>query len=257
MSNIDSNKQFGTYTMGQNHVLENIWLKYKSNAEGTWVTKMPTVIKLHEFLKELQPKHILELGTGIGCSTEIIAFTCPNTSIYTVEQNPKCIEIAKTMIPDVFKERIYFKLANTAVLKPIYEVNPFVYFMAYHTPYDWRDYDFIYVDGPGPFKTFANHPETKQSWEVFADLPCGDILMLLNRINEGTYVFIDKRHLTVHYLQRHCLHYLDLVEQTKDYTIFKRNSRLLKMDFVEFMNSDLTLQQAKEKNYLNPNIINE
>ena len=254
MSNIDSNKQFENYTMGQNHVVENIWLKYKNNPEGIWVTKIDQAIRLHGFLKDLQPKHILELGTGIGCSTEIMAFTCPNTSIYTVEQNQKCIDIAKILIPEKFQEQIYFKLAQPAVLKPVYEVNPFVYFIGYKTPYDWRNYDFIYVDGPGPFKTLINHPETKQKWETLADLPNGDVMMFLHRMNEGTLVYIDKRQLTVHLYKRHLSHYLEVIEEDKEHTIFRRNDRPLKPDFVEFMNSDLSLGKYKELNYFNPNI---
>src|SRR3990167_60313 len=135
MSNIDSNKTIEGYTMGQNHILETIWLKYKNNSEGLWVTKMTQILRLHEFLTKLQPKHILELGTGIGCSTEIIALACTNTSIYTVEQNQKCIDAAKILIPERLQEQIYFKLSKVGVLKPIYEVNPWINFQAYITPY--------------------------------------------------------------------------------------------------------------------------
>ena len=249
MSNIDSNKQFGTYTMGQNHVLEGIWLKYKSNPEGTWVTKINQAVRLHEYLKKLQPKHILELGTGIGCSTEIMAFTCPNTSIYTVEQNQKCIDAAKILIPEKLQEQIYFKLAEPTVLKPLYEVNPFIHFMAYKTPYDWQDYDFIYVDGPGPFRSWRIHPETKQRWETLVDLPCGDVMLILHRINEGTLIYFDKRHLTTHLYKRHLMHYLELVEETPEHTVFRRNDRPLKPEFQEFMNSDRNLGILKDNRY--------
>ena len=249
MSNIDSNRQFGNYTTGQNHVLETIWLKYKSNQEGTWITKINQIVRLHEYLKKLQPKHILELGTGIGCSTEIMAFACPESSIYTVEQNQKCIDAAKILIPEKLQEQVYFKLAQVGVLKPVYEFNPFTYLMGYITPYDWQNYDFIYVDGPGPFKTFRTHPETKQSWETLVELPCGDVLMFLHLINEGTLIYFDKRHLTTHLYKRHLAHYLEIVEESPEHTIFRRNDRPLKSDFSDFMNSDLYLGVLKEGKY--------
>lgn len=249
MSNIDSNATIGEYTMGQNHVIETIWLKYKDSPEGAWVPGIGRVIKLYEKVKELQPKHILELGTGIGCTSEVMAFACPNTSIYTVEQNQKCIDIAKTLIPDSLKERIYFKFSEVAVLKPIYEVNPFIHFSAYSTPYDWRNYDFIYVDGPGPFMAKRTNPDDKQVWECLNDLPGGDIINLLFRLNEGTIIYFNKRVNTVRLYQRHLSHYLETVEANNDWAIFRRNNRPLKPDYSDFMNSDLYLKILKDNNY--------
>ncbi len=254
MSNVDANATFDKYTMGQNHILETIWLKYKSNPEGTWVTKITQVIKLHNYLKELQPKHILELGTGIGCATEIMALACPNTSIYTVEQSPKCIEAAKILIPERIKEQIYFKFSQVAVLKPLYEVNPYVYFAGYYTPYDWQDYDFIYVDGPGPFKTTAVNPVTNEKWEILVDLPGGDVALFLYRMKEGTIVYVNKRHLMVHLYKRHLAHYLEVIEEDREHTIFRRNGNQLKADFSDFKNSDKQLVNLLENNYFNEKI---
>ena len=246
----DSNKVIDGYTMGQNHILETIWLKYKNNSEGSWVPTMPDILSLHEKLKQFQPKHILELGTGIGCSTEIMALTCPNTSIYTVEQSQKCIDIANLMIPERLKEQIYFKYSEVAVLKPFYEVNPFISFMAYSTPYDWRQYDFIYVDGPGPFMTNRTTKEG-QTWETLADLPLGDIINMLNLLNEGTIIYLKRKNLTIKLYQRHLSHYLETVEQTPGYTIFRRNDRPIKPDLSDFMNSDLYIKVLKDNGYFN------
>ena len=249
MSNLDSNKQFGTYTLGQNHIVETVWLKYKNSPEGRWITKINSVVKLYKFLKRVQPKHILELGTGIGCSTEIMAFTCPNASIYTVEQNPKCIKIAKKLIPERFQERIYFKESQVAVLKPIYEVNPFMYWAGYHTSYDWRNYDFIYVDGPGPFVAKRVKQETKEFWEALVDLPGGDIILLLHKMKEGTLIYVESRQLMVHYYERYLKHYLETVEAKREYTVFRRTAESLAPNFSDFKNSDTHYQHLLTNKY--------
>lgn len=249
MSNIDSNKQIDEYQLGQNHVIESMWLKFSNNSQGSWITKVPECIKLHEYLAKLQPKHILELGTGIGCSTEIMAFSCPNTSIYTIEQNPKCIAIAKTLIAERLQQQIYFRHAKVAALKPIYEVSPFVHFLAYHTPFDWRNYDFIFVDGPGPIMAKMKNPDNGEVWEVLAELPGADVILLLPRMNEGTIVYIDKRKQMVMLYKRHLAHYLELVDDARGYTIFRRNAKPLKLDLSDFQNSDSTYMDLKSNGY--------
>lgn len=257
MSNKDSNKNIQGYQLGQNHQVEQIWLKYHSCPEGMWITKINESIKLHDYLKEFQPKFILELGTGIGCSTEIMAFTCPESSIYTLEQNPRCIEIAKKMIPDALKDRIYFKYVKPAVMKPIFQVNPNQYFACYSTPYDRIDYDFIYIDGPGPFKTIRTDPETKESWECLADLPGGDIIDFLHRTKPGAIFYLDGRKFARNLYKRHLMHYLDLILEDEYRTIFKRNQRLLNPDLSDFMNSDLLLKVLKDNNYFYEEIKDE
>lgn len=253
MSNIQSNAKFGEYQLGQNHQIEQLWLKYHALEQGKWIMGIDRVIKLHEYLKELQPKHILELGTGIGCSTEIMAFTCPESSIYTIEQNQKCIDIAKKMIPDSLKERIYFKHSKVAVLKPIYHVNPYVSFSAYVSPFDRMNYDFIFIDGPGPFKALSKD-HNGETWEVLADLPGGDLIDLLSKSNEGTIFYIDGRKQMVNLYLRHLLHYLEVIENGPKHTIFKRNERPLSPDLFDFMNSDMTFKYLKDNKYFDEQI---
>lgn len=266
MSNINSNRNIDGYQLGQNHVIESIWLKYKNNSQGDWIMKVKQIIQLHEKLKELQPKHILELGTGIGCSTEVMAFTCPNASIYTIEQNQKCIELAKTLIPEKTQERIYFKHIPAGVLRPIFEVNPFVNFLAYGARYDWQDYDFILIDGPGPIMAKVKNPEKEEVWETLAELPGGDLIFMLPKMKPGTLIYIDKRQSMVHLFIRHLSRYLSVEEpltQIEDqklwdskrgYIIFKRNEESLREDFSDLKNSDLVYRQLQYSGYFDTNL---
>ena len=74
MSSIDANKREGEYERGLNHVLDNLGLQFLSSEHGKWVMKAGQIVKLSETIKKYDPKHILELGTGIGCSSAVIAF---------------------------------------------------------------------------------------------------------------------------------------------------------------------------------------
>src|SRR3990167_2785857 len=204
MSSIDANKPAGEYERGQNHVLDNLGLQFLSSEHGKWVMKAGNIVKLHEKLKEFNPKHILELCTGIGCSTAVLAFSS-EASIYTVEQNQKCIDIAKKLIPATLQERIYFRKADPqAVTVP--HVNPFITWSMFND-FDWHDYDFILVDGSGPFKARVDG-----RWDTLADLPNGDVINLLPKMAEGTIVYVDGRKPTTRLYNRHLGNYLELLE---------------------------------------------
>ena len=221
--------------------------------------KIKESLTLYEKIKELNPKHILELGTGIGCSTEFMAFACPKASITTVESDDKCIELAKVLIPEVTQERIYFRQSKVR-LSAIYEVDPFVEWLSYDD-YPQREYDFILVDGPGPTVLTKKHPVTGKSWEGLAELPGADIIFLLPRMKEGIIVYVDGRRNLINLALRHLQGYLEVIEDRglyKDhtgkefplnYTIFKRNSKTLKDDLSDFVRSDTFYTTLKENGY--------
>lgn len=248
MSNIDVNKTIDNYQLGQDHVIEAIWLKYKSTLEGTWIMKIKEVLTLIRILKQYKPNHILELGTGIGCSTELMAFTLPEASIYTVEQNQRCIDIAKTMIPDSMHERIYFKHAKVGILKPLFEISPWQYWLSY-TAFDWRNPDFILIDGPGPMLGKATDDEG-QAWSGLAELPGGDIFNMLPLMKEGTIIYIDKRKYMVLLIKRFLSQYLEIMEEDKTgHIIFKRNKKQIPKDSVEFKYRDKSFHTLMHYNY--------
>ncbi|MEK7112729.1 MAG: hypothetical protein AAB875_05375 [Patescibacteria group bacterium] len=245
MSNIDSNAKIDSYQIGKNHVIENLWLLFHSVEQGQWIMKVSNAVRLHEKLKELNPKHILELGTGIGCSAAIMAMTCPETRIYSVEQNQKCIDIAKKLIPESLQERITFRKA-TAEVVTIPQVNPLVQWSMYKE-FDWIDYDFILVDGPGGWKT--NVTLMGKSWPTFAELPNGDLINLLPKMKEGTMVYVDRRkHATILY-NRHLQNYLEHIEEDRNYAIYRRNGKQLNADFSNYENSDTSIESLTKGKY--------
>ena len=247
MSSIDSNKQVGEYQLGKNHIIENLWLLFHSVEQGQWIMKVSNAVRLHEKLKELNPKHILELGTGIGCSTAIMAMTCPETRIYSVEQNQKCIDIAKKLIPESLQERITFRKATPEVVT-IPQVNPLVQWSMYKE-FDWIDYDFILVDGPCGWKTKVKVGD--KYWDTFAELPNGDIINLLPKMREGTIIYVDgRKHATILY-NRHLQNYLEHVEEDRGYAVYRRNGKQLNNDFSNYENSDTAVISLAKGGFFN------
>jgi hypothetical protein len=166
-----------------------------------------------------------------------MSFSCPEARIYTVEQNQKCIDIAKKLIPATLQERIYFRKADPVIVT-VPQVNPLVHFSMFND-FDWHNYDFIFVDGPSPVKTKVN--VGGKYWETLADLPNGDIINLLPKMAEGTIIYVDGRKHSTQLYNRHLGAYLERIEGDKTYEIYKRNGKPLKADFSDYENMDTSL----------------
>ena len=247
MSNLQANEKKEDHQLGQNHVIDNLWLNFYASEHGVWIMKAQCATLLHQKLKEFKPKHILELGTGVGCSSAIMAFTCSEARIYSVDQRQKCIDIAKQLIPQGLQERIYFRKADVEAVT-IPQVNPFVNWSMFKD-FDWHNYDFILVDGPGPWLTTVNLGG--KAWKTLAELPNADIINLLPKMNPGTIVYVDRRkHATILY-DRHLGNYLEKLEDSKYHAIYRRTDKTLKDDFSDYENLDKSLESLNKLNYFN------
>ena len=246
MSSIDANLKQGDYERGKNHIIDNLGLLFQSSEHGNWIMKASQIVRLSETVKKYNPKHILELGTGIGCSTAVLAFSS-EASIYTVEQNQKCIDIAKKLIPATLQERIYFRKATPRVfIAP--QINPYVSWSSYEE-FDWHGYDFCLVDGPGPWMTKVE--VGGQEWETMAELPNGDVLNLLPKMSEGTIVYVDGRKIATSLYNRHLGNYLEYLEGDREYAIFRRTSKQLNQDYSNYENQDVSKDLLTKKGYFN------
>ena len=192
------------YKFGQYGALENLWVRFYNHPEGKWIMKIQEAMRLHETVKKYQPSQILELGTGIGCSTAIMAAALENGRIMTVEQNPRLIEIAKEMIPFELKQHIQFEHSPVSVVRPLNMIDPFRGWSAYLN-FPWVNWDFVVVDGPGPFMISV------KGEQYCVDLPNGDIIILMARLQAGAKVYVDKRKETVNLYKRFLGWYLDLL----------------------------------------------
>ena len=101
---------------------EPLLLEMERYAEAHYVP----IIKAQErelfqsIVRECQPGKVLEIGTGIGYSTLLLAeFTSPETAIVTIEQNEKRIELATDFIGrSPYADRIFIETGDAADVLP-------------------------------------------------------------------------------------------------------------------------------------------
>jgi len=181
--------------------------------EGThWIMKPQQAQALYHFVKDHNIKKVLELGTGVGLSTAVIALALKEKktaySIDTVEQFEKCIDLAKKYIPSELQEGITFHRVDP-VLWDLPELvgQSFMNFKELPEPPE-GGWDVIIVDGPGPFMVDGN----------IVEVPNGDVLRLHmeGKINKGTLIYFDGRLTALSLLERFFGHNFWILDETKN-----------------------------------------
>lgn len=176
--------------------LKSLYQLYASHPEGAWVPHPENARELFAFVKEHPVKNILEFGTGIGCSTAILALALHEKGeggmIHTVEQDEKCLKLAQELLPEEFKPYVTFHKSEPRVWTT--EHIPHQDFSTFETLPE-GDFDFILVDGPGPW--------VKE--DKLIDLPNGDVMKLLieDRLKAGTLIAWDGRVIALALLERY------------------------------------------------------
>lgn len=167
--------------------LQGLYEYYASHPESGWIMKPEKVPHLFSLVKKNPIKKVLDLGTGIGCTAAIIALALEEKGvedyeIHTVEQYPKCVDIAKDIMPKVLRNNITFHLAEPTTWST--ELLPYRHFSTFKELPE-GDWDLILVDGPGGFMEGEN----------YIDLPNGDVMKLLleNKIKAESLVVFDGR----------------------------------------------------------------
>lgn len=160
---------------------------YAKHPESKWIMQSDNVPQLYSFIKKNNFKKILDLGTGIGCTTAIIALSLEEKGvkdyeIHTVEQYDKCRKIAEEIMPKVLKKNVIFHTSDIVVWNT--ENIPYHNFLTYKELPE-GDFDLILVDGPGDF--IEN--------EKCINLLSGDILKIHieDKIKPGTTIAWDGR----------------------------------------------------------------
>ena len=177
--------------------LKNLYNHFASHKESQWIMKAPNAQALYQFVKEHKIKKVLDLGTGIGFSSAIIALALKDKGetdyhIDTVEQFDKCITIAKKMIPDELQKNITFHKSEAVVWQT--DKIPYQVFSIYETLPE-GDYDLICNDGPSPMLLDGH----------FIDLSNATItkMLLEDKLKAGTFVVWDGRFHMLAILERY------------------------------------------------------
>lgn len=100
----------------------------ENNAHQRNVPIIPheTVVFLQFFLRALQPKNILEIGTAIGFSASLMAKTLPDAHITTLERAETMAKEAKTTFATLHLEnRITLMEGQASDILPTFDANQF------------------------------------------------------------------------------------------------------------------------------------
>jgi protein-L-isoaspartate O-methyltransferase len=214
--------------------LQNLYDIFKFSPHGRWIVDFGDYLTLTKVISDNNIKNVLELGTGIGASTAVMALAGANVT--TVEQYDKCVTIAKELIPKDLQERIKFYREDLEVFQPI----PFQYFQRFKK-LPVGDYDLIVIDGSGPFVD-ANG--------FLVDMPGGDFIELIGSTKKGTLFYIDGRKQMVKLMFRFFSKYFDVLENTQNVTLLRRTDYVGKHEDGAIGISDVLHSSFKEQGYL-------
>ncbi len=189
--------------------------RFQRSPEGGWTIAADDVLRLYRLVLRSRPQHILELGTGIGFSAAVMALALRRLGqgrITSLEQLPKCIEIARSLIPAELEPFIRIIHAPPTVFR-INRLSRWIYFCGYDwTPAAGDRFDFVVIDGP------AGWIEDGE----LVSLDSGDIFHLLPHLDQGCRVYVDGRRSLVKKIKRYLSGYLRLVEHSSEHALFER-----------------------------------
>ncbi len=225
--------------------VRNLYSHFAKHPEGAWIMIWPNALALYQFVMTHPVKRILDLGTGIGASSAVMALAlkdkgATDVHIDTVDQFDKCIRIAKELIPDDLKQFITFHKATAKAWSS--DTFPYQYFSLFDT-LPAGDYDLIVNDGPGPFEENGS----------FIDLPNGTVhkMLLEEGIKPGTFIVFDGRVKALRSLERYfpSNFYVQLPkDKASDFNILIRKDNPMKLDdeMLAYMNKANYKEEEKK-----------
>lgn len=190
--------------------------RFQYSPEGGWTIAADDVLRLYRLVLRSKPEHILELGTGIGFSAAVMALALRRLGrgrIISLEQLPKCIEAARSLIPAELQPLVRIILAKPTVFR-IDRLSRWIYFCGY----DWMPaagerFDFVVIDGPAGWFEGGE----------LVSLDSGDLFRLLPALAPGCKIYVDGRRSTVKRIKRYLSRYVRLIARGGTYALFERN----------------------------------
>lgn len=170
---------------------------FAQHPEAFWIMRWPNAQTLYNFVKKEKPKKILDLGTGIGVSSAIMALAMKDAGveeyeIHTVEQTEKCFKLAQELIPEDLRQNIKFYRFD-----PVIWYNSDIPYQSFSTFKELPegDWDLIINDGPGPFLENGH----------YLDFNNGDVMKMLveGKLKVGVKIFFDGRISTLRSIERY------------------------------------------------------
>ena len=223
----------------KNPALKEVYAVLKNSPEGKWIIGQNDALELYYLIKQFNPKNILELGSGIGASTAIMALAqSTDGKVVSMEQFEKCVNIARRLIPQNLLPKINLIHSPAEAWKDE-RFSRYVYFSIYkNLPVHLGPFDFVLVDGPDYWL------ENGQ----LVNLPNGDLLKLMPHLKPGCKIYVDGRKQAVALYKRFLGNYITPLRENSAYALFERNNKPLD-DFKNFEIKDTTLEWVKKTSY--------
>ena len=202
--------------------LKSLYQLFATHKDGKWIMRYYNAGALYRFITKHPVERILELGTGIGCSTAVMALALRDRGvkgeIHTIEQSERCFTLAQELIPEELKSYITFHRIDPKVWTT--EHLPYQHFSTFESLPE-GDWDLILVDGPGPFI----------QGDKYIDLSNGDVMRLLieDKLKAGTSIAWDGRKKALSTLEQYFgdNFFLTQVADNNDFNIIERKDNPL------------------------------
>ena len=160
-----------------------IWLKVfkihsnKNNTNLKYVTSKKNLYVLRKLVKELNPKKIVEFGSGVGFSSEAIIDEMSNDSHFIgLESSEQCINILAEKFKRINKN-FEFKKSDIEISKDKITQETLIYKLT--KKMNFSDIDLIYIDGPSFFL------DDKKNF--YSNLIRGDIFYIYDQLKRVCY----------------------------------------------------------------------
>lgn len=188
--------------------------KFKSSPEGRWIIGEDDAVNLYRLVLRAKPQRILELGTGIGAGTAVMAEALERLGkgrIVSIEQSSHCVAVARDLLGSL-GSRVSLIQASPIIFK-IEPVSRWTYFCGYDwLPQPEERFDLVCLDGPGAWL---------ESGELMT-FDNGMLFRLLPYLADGCLVYVDGRLPTVKRIQRHLSAHFTTEMAEHGYTVLKK-----------------------------------
>mgnify|MGYP001201530958 CR=1 FL=1 len=169
--------------------------KITKNSDFNWTMNIYDLYVLRKLIKKYNPKKILELGPGIGVSTEAIAEQMSeDCELIAVEHEEKCIKLAKERIKDLRKK---VSILHSKVILSKEKIGLETICFENLGMKDFENIDLLVCDGPAWF--------IDEKKRLITDLPRGDLFNIFESLKVGCIIIIDGSAITRKIITRFCI----------------------------------------------------
>ena len=211
-----------------------IWIKVinfkKKDSTYNWASGVLDLYFLRRIIKIKNPKMVLELGSGIGISSEaILDQIAIESKLVTVENNKSCLKLLNDRLKNYNKN---YEIIESEVVVSKDKINIETMIYKISKTLDFSKFDLIYIDGPS--WTFD------EDNKFISGIPRGDIFYFYDKIKKGTIIVLDGSKITRKQIHRFCksIKFLGIY---KSFSFYKTEDDSLK---------DLTFARLKNWQYI-------